>query len=604
MEGFLPPDVTAPQGEGFVTYTVQAKTADDADGDSFSAQASVVFDTNSPLATPQYTNTVDSAPPTSTVLVSPVQTSDTFTVNWIGSDGAGSGIADYSVFVSTNGGAFQPLVTDTTETSTSFTGVAGDTYGFYSVAADNVGNVQATPTAAQTTTLVAAPNRFVSLSAKTPAKYTDANGDLVTITLSGPGSGQLGFFGTANSDPLTFTLSGTTAKSRITIHTRKGVTTLNNVAVTGALAAFTAGTTDLDGIFTISGTLGSLNLAGVAGSYSTVTITGTSVPTMFSLGTVTDLTLTTSSAIKNLTAASWTGVDGFTGAISAPSMAAAHIRQSFTPNVTLSGGGSAIGSFTSGPIVGGTWTITGNARTITTGAISAGVAMNFSGAVTSLTIHGSDGGSITAASAKTVIVTGAVAAGVAMNFSGAMSSLTIHGSDGGSITAASIKTMTVTGALTDATLDLTGTSVSTKSPDLRTLTIQGSVTDSQIIAAGTISTITAGGMSGSDVFAGVAAGQTTLPTVAADFTADAAITKITLSGHSPFSDSLIAASSIGTAALHDVNAENGGIPFGVAAESLHQISIYQPHKAAFVWNNKKKVSQLATLPDDLRVTLV
>jgi hypothetical protein len=58
------------------------------------------------------------------------------------------------VYVSDNGGAFTPLLTDTKLTSTTFTGVNRHTYGFYSVATDNVGNVQPTPTAAQTSTKV------------------------------------------------------------------------------------------------------------------------------------------------------------------------------------------------------------------------------------------------------------------------------------------------------------------------------------------------------------------------------------------------------------------------------------------------------------------
>ena len=39
---------------------------------------------------------------------------------------------------------------------TTFTGQVGDTYGFYSIATDNAGNVQATPTTAQTTSQIVA----------------------------------------------------------------------------------------------------------------------------------------------------------------------------------------------------------------------------------------------------------------------------------------------------------------------------------------------------------------------------------------------------------------------------------------------------------------
>jgi RHS repeat-associated protein len=150
--GFLPPDTTAPEGEGFVSYSVQPKTGLST-GTAINAQASVVFDTNAPVTTNTFTNTIDAGPPTSSVAsLPPRAASSSFTVNWSGQDDAGgSGIAAYDVFVSDNGGPFTPLLTATTQTSATFTGQFGHTYGFYSVATDNVGNRQPTPTASQAT---------------------------------------------------------------------------------------------------------------------------------------------------------------------------------------------------------------------------------------------------------------------------------------------------------------------------------------------------------------------------------------------------------------------------------------------------------------------
>jgi hypothetical protein len=99
---------------------------------------------------------VDTTPPTSTVnALAASQTTQTFTVSWTGMDYVGgSGIATYDIFVSDNGGAFTPFQTNTALTSAPFTGQVGHTYGFYSVATDNTGNVQAVPSAAQATTSV------------------------------------------------------------------------------------------------------------------------------------------------------------------------------------------------------------------------------------------------------------------------------------------------------------------------------------------------------------------------------------------------------------------------------------------------------------------
>jgi hypothetical protein len=75
-----------------------------------------------------------------------------FLVQWSGTDYGGSGVAAYDVYVSINGGTYTAWQFDTTNTSAVFDGQLFSTYAFYSVAVDNVGNIQAAPTAAQATT--------------------------------------------------------------------------------------------------------------------------------------------------------------------------------------------------------------------------------------------------------------------------------------------------------------------------------------------------------------------------------------------------------------------------------------------------------------------
>ena len=155
FEGFLPPDDSGGDGEGFVSYTVAplASTTSDL---AIGAQATVVFDTNAPISTRSIVNTIDTLPPASSVTALPATTAgNTINLSWSGSDGAGPGIATYSIFVSDNGGAFQPLLTDTTATSTTFTGQIGHTYRFFSIATDALGLTQTAPSSAQaSTTLV------------------------------------------------------------------------------------------------------------------------------------------------------------------------------------------------------------------------------------------------------------------------------------------------------------------------------------------------------------------------------------------------------------------------------------------------------------------
>jgi len=152
--GFLPPNTNAPNGEGYVTYTIQPG-ADASNDATISAQASVLFNSSAAIATPEITNTTDASPPTSTVAALPATTSNTtFTVAWSGSDGKGPGIASYAVYASDNGGAYTLWQSGTTDTSATYTGQVGHTYRFYSIATDDVGLVQPTPASAPATTKV------------------------------------------------------------------------------------------------------------------------------------------------------------------------------------------------------------------------------------------------------------------------------------------------------------------------------------------------------------------------------------------------------------------------------------------------------------------
>ena len=148
-EGFLPPDTTPPEGEGFISYVVDPKSTDTT-GTVIDAQGTVIFQAGLPdqssLNTPEISNTIDDGPPTSSVSGAAGLSPATFTVNWSGQDDpGGSGIAHYNVYVSDDDGPFTLWQSNTTQTSATYTGQNGHTYGFYSVATDNVGNQQPTP---------------------------------------------------------------------------------------------------------------------------------------------------------------------------------------------------------------------------------------------------------------------------------------------------------------------------------------------------------------------------------------------------------------------------------------------------------------------------
>ncbi len=182
-DGFLYPESTSViDSEGFVQYTVQP-AAGLTTGDTINQQAAVVFDVNAPLDTALVTNTIDSGAPTSSVATLPAtETSTSFIVSWNGTDDAsGSGIASYSIYVSDDGGPYTLFETNTTLTSATFTAVSGHTYSFYSVATDNVGNVQPTPLSAQATTNVTSVATKLVVSTL-PSGLTAGQTTSVTVT--------------------------------------------------------------------------------------------------------------------------------------------------------------------------------------------------------------------------------------------------------------------------------------------------------------------------------------------------------------------------------------------------------------------------------------
>jgi RHS repeat-associated protein len=147
--GLLPINDETHRGEGFVSYTVRPK-AGVPTGTVIDAQARIIFDTEEPIDTPAIFNTIDSVKPSSQVNALPAQTGETtFEVSWGGTDDeSGSAIADFTILVSRDGEAPTVWLSRTTLTNGLFTGDAGHTYAFYSVARDNAGNEELAPATA------------------------------------------------------------------------------------------------------------------------------------------------------------------------------------------------------------------------------------------------------------------------------------------------------------------------------------------------------------------------------------------------------------------------------------------------------------------------
>lgn len=142
--GFLPPNVATPQGAGIVGYTVAIRKGV-ASASIIANQPSITFDRETPVRSEPWVNKLDSLKPESRVEVLPTnQLNPKFNVSWNGSD-AESGIRDYTIYVQVDQGDWQIWQANTTATSASYSGSLGRRYAFYSVAADNVGNIEDPP---------------------------------------------------------------------------------------------------------------------------------------------------------------------------------------------------------------------------------------------------------------------------------------------------------------------------------------------------------------------------------------------------------------------------------------------------------------------------
>ncbi|HEY7118261.1 MAG TPA: RHS repeat-associated core domain-containing protein, partial [Tepidisphaeraceae bacterium] len=192
LTGFLPPEDGTGQGKGYFSYTVRLK-AGLPTGTQVRNVALISFDDQAVIATNQVNdldpaagtdptrealNTIDAGAPTSSITAMPAQSPGYFLVQWSGQDDAGgSGIASYDVYVSDNGAPATLWIAKTDQTQGVYPGQQGHTYSFYTVAYDNVGNVETAP---------AVPDATTSVVDGTPPGVVSAGYDQGTPLVVGP----------------------------------------------------------------------------------------------------------------------------------------------------------------------------------------------------------------------------------------------------------------------------------------------------------------------------------------------------------------------------------------------------------------------------------
>lgn len=169
LTGFLPPEDGTCRGQGHGSFLIKARTNLITRTEirnvaliEFDRQMTIATDQNNPHnpgsgvdPTKQALVTIDAGSPSSSVTALPAESGRAFAVQWSGADDAsGSGIDSYDVYVSTNGTLFVPWFGNVTDPAAVVIGDLGQTYAFYSIARDKVGNLELPPVAPDAQTVI------------------------------------------------------------------------------------------------------------------------------------------------------------------------------------------------------------------------------------------------------------------------------------------------------------------------------------------------------------------------------------------------------------------------------------------------------------------
>ncbi|MBK0403323.1 IPT/TIG domain-containing protein [Adhaeribacter sp. BT258] len=143
-KGFLLVNDSTGRGQGFINYTIKASPTA-VTGDTLAAQATIVFDSNPPLATNRWVNLLDAVAPTSLINALPLPSVEPSAIlTWAANDDTnGSGLLTYDLYVSQDGGPFEQKVTGLTDKTYTFNGEPKVRYEFFVLARDSAENQEA-----------------------------------------------------------------------------------------------------------------------------------------------------------------------------------------------------------------------------------------------------------------------------------------------------------------------------------------------------------------------------------------------------------------------------------------------------------------------------
>jgi hypothetical protein len=299
--------------------------SDDADGQYYhgdpgeDAVSQAIGDAMMPLAIKSvaelfryYFQQVDTTAPTvsfalSTTEASPTLRQGRFTLTALGTDTVSGVDKDsYQFSVYRKSGASWAAVSDWTVDGSKITAPANAVAGTYRIRATATNGAGLSGTSADYY-VQASPvyGDELPFTAAGVCKYIDIDGDTVTLTLKGGGTGLV-YLGTTSAHTIIVVLNDTTEKSTLNIAVKRpngtaGATTLNGIGTNGApIASISAPTTDLSGTVTIGP---------ATSAKGALTLT---------FDQISEAQITSAMLLKSLTASEWLDIDGTADTLTAP----------------------------------------------------------------------------------------------------------------------------------------------------------------------------------------------------------------------------------------------------------------------------------------------
>jgi len=400
---------------------------------------------------------------------------------------------------------------------------------------------------------------FASSDVQTTLSGTD-----VTVTGTGATVTGITITNTAKREAtLTITASGGS----------DGLATVGGIQDSGPVASIIAPAVNLTGALNVA-SLAALTLGNSTGAL--ITFGAGRVPTVVSINTATDTSIVTTGTISSLRTKRWASTDGIADTISSSSIGTLSAAGEFAATLQLGSTSMALRSASvGGSLTGGAWSVTGSVGNLTAASAAVTWALVAGDSIGNVHIKADLPGAITARYGMGSLVVGGNHSAALNISSGSVSAIRVGGGETGDVTATHIGTFTVGGDLADTIL--ANSPVAKGVNNIGLLNVRGAINNTIINSTGSIGTIIANRLVGSQVYANIAPGPiaaNALPAIASDAGAGQ-INLVRLGAGSAanpsFSNSKISANTITTEILGVVQNDNAGAPEGTAAVKFGSI---------------------------------